>query len=568
MLQIVHARAPGRNCTDLFILSGKTINIESEKTNQSARNGGTEVKYPKMGLAGLIVLVVACGAFVWLKFGLFAETDKSESELGEADNRMELHFFISGSPGAYLPQAGNDFVKDTIERKFGVSLRVTAMQPGDEYNATIASLLAANDPPDMWLNISPDGGAKYTLDNVLADMTYFVTPETMPNYFKYWMNEQELREYQVHNKFARAPIPYDKKSYRAYYIRQDWLTKLGLGIPHSYADYLNVLRTFTFQDPDGNGKNDTYGFTTSGNGASISLEWPEYVKNGLIFPAYFENDRLVDMQMDPRVGQVADDILKTINEGLIDPDWFLNKGNQNVDKAVQGKAGIVMGDTLDFAYDSNPASLQARSRVINPKADWTPFNPFGEAPLRTAVSPGYPFVFSNNAAGLNPDKLKKTAAILDWLAGEEGFLLTHYGVEGKHYTRTGNTVTLKPDVIEADMQKQGNFLEVWDFFTPNTPDVLGLTVVDPRVTERDKSIYRAITSIPVREALGTTLTPPLGINVEAMRARQNELQVKMLFSDKSGGHWPEYRNEVMIAYNGETIFRQYEEKIRAARKNR
>ena len=115
-----------------------------------------------------------------------------------------------------------------IENKFNVNLEVTVMPPGDDYTAAIAARLAANNPPDMWLNISPDGGAKYTLDNVLADMTYYVNPSTMPNYFKYWMSEKELREYQVHNKFARAPIPYDRKSYRAYYIRKDWLERLGL----------------------------------------------------------------------------------------------------------------------------------------------------------------------------------------------------------------------------------------------------------------------------------------------------------------------------------------------------
>ncbi|WP_409344276.1 hypothetical protein [Paenibacillus sp. MBLB4367] len=525
------------------------------------------MKITKIGIAGLALFIAALGTYAWLEYGL-PGTGKQASSIEESEEKLSLHFFISGSPGSRLPEPEDDFVRKTIESKFNVNLNVTAMPPGDEYNATIASLLAANDPPDMWLNISPDGGAKYTLDNVLADMTYFVTPLTMPNYFKYWMNEKELREYQVHNKFARAPIPYDKKSYRSYYIRKDWLSRLGLDIPKNYAEYVKSMEAFTFRDPDGNGKNDTYGFTTAGAGTSISVEWPEFIKNGLIFPSYFENDKLVDMQMDLRVGQVTADILKVMNEGLIDPDWFLNIGNQHVDKAVQGKVGIILGNTMDFAFDSNPESLQARSKAVSPTADWVPFNPFGNQPLRTAVSPDYPFVFSNNAAGLNPEKLKKTAKILDWLAGEEGFLLTHYGIEGKHYAREGNTITLKPDVLEKDIKKKGDFLKIWSFFTPNAPDVLGLTVVDSRITERDKMIYRTVTAIPVYEGLGTTLTPPLGINVEIMRARQNELQVKMIFSDKSGERWPEYRKEVMTLYEGSNIFRQYEEKIREARKNR
>jgi hypothetical protein len=32
------------------------------------------------------------------------------------------------------------------------------------------------------------------------------------------------------------------------------------------------------------------------------------------------------------------------------------------------------------------------------------------------------------------------------LASEEGFLLAHYGVENKHYTKNGKKVTINPDV--------------------------------------------------------------------------------------------------------------------------
>ncbi|MDF2715863.1 MAG: hypothetical protein K0R28_2788, partial [Paenibacillus sp.] len=366
---------------------------------------------------------------------------------------------------------------------------------------------------------------------------------------------------------VRAPIPYDKKSYRAYYIRKDWLQRLGLAVPGTYEEYVDALKAFTLGDPDGNGKGDTYGFTVSGNGSSLSLDWPEFVKNGLLYPAYFENDRLIDMQSDPLVQQTVTDILKVSGGGLVDPDWFLNKGQQHIDKAVQGKAGIVLGNAADFALDANPESIQTRSRQLNPAADWVPFNPFGGKPMRTAPTPDYPFVYSNNAAGLNQEKLKRMTQILDWLAGVEGFLLTHYGLENVHYTRKGSTITLNPDKIEEDIAQNGDFLKIWDFFTPNTPDVLGLKVIDPRRSVRDQVILDTITAIPVYEGLGTTLTPPLGVNVEAMRAKQNELLVKMMFSDKSSARWPEYRKLLMEHYNGDVIFKHYEEKIRAARRN-
>lgn len=519
-------------------------------------------------IVGIASLLLLCGitALILLTQNPISGRFEVSRQL-KPDEQMSLHLFVSRPESASLPDPSLDFVRQTIESTFKVRLQVTAAAESD-YHTRLAALLAANDPPDMWLGLGSDGGASYTLDNALAVMSLFVSPDTMPNYFQYWMNEEELRRYQFHNKFVRAPLPYDKMAYRSYYIRKDWLDRLGLPVPDTYEAYVKTLRAFTYDDPDGNGKNDTYGFIAAGTGTSLSTDWPEYVKNGLIYPVYYDGNNLVDMQMDERVGQVVDDILSVIDAGVVEPDWFLNNRNDALEKAVRGRVGVVLGTTADFAFDSNPNSIQSRSKALDPNADWVPFNPFGHEPLQAAVLPGSPFVFSNNAAGLNPDKLKRLAAILDWLCGEEGFLLTHYGLEGKQYTRQGNTITLNPSAIENDIVQNGKFLDIWDFFTPNSPQTFGLTVVDPRRTPRDEAISRMLADIPVHEGVGTTLTPPLEVSVETMRNKQNELQVKMLFADKSGKNWPMYRDDIMQNYNGNEIFKQYEFEIRSALEGR
>lgn len=48
-------------------------------------------------------------------------------------------------------------------------------------------------------------------------------------------------------------------------IRQDWLDKLNLKAPTTIEEFEAVIKAFTEEDPDGNGKDDTYGFTYSGN---------------------------------------------------------------------------------------------------------------------------------------------------------------------------------------------------------------------------------------------------------------------------------------------------------------
>lgn len=49
-------------------------------------------------------------------------------------------------------------------------------------------------------------------------------------------------------------------------IRQDWLDHLGLQAPTNMDEFEAVIKAFTEDDPDGNGKKDTYGFTYAGDG--------------------------------------------------------------------------------------------------------------------------------------------------------------------------------------------------------------------------------------------------------------------------------------------------------------
>ncbi|MBD2862175.1 type 2 periplasmic-binding domain-containing protein [Paenibacillus oceani] len=223
-----------------------------------------------------------------------------------------------------------------------------------------------------------------------------------------------------------------------------------------------------------------------------------------------------------------------------------------------------MGTTKDFAYDSNPQSIQSKTKALFPNANWVPFTPFGSQPIATGVAPGSPILFHQNIVKKSPEKVTRIAEILDWLASEEGFLLTHYGVENKHYTRNGKTITLNLDAFKKDITDKGDFLTIWDFFTPPTPSVFGLNVINTNKTARDREIAKTVANIPSAPYLGTSLISPSGFDLGTFRKRQRELQAKAIFDDKSGKKWPEYREELMTKYNGNALFEAYNEQVKAA----
>ncbi|WP_409342794.1 hypothetical protein [Paenibacillus sp. MBLB4367] len=514
------------------------------------------------------VLLSACGAKEAEKpkasEGTKANASASPSAAAKKE-KIELNWFINAPANTNLPDASKDFVLQAIQQKFNVDLKVSYMAEGVDYNTKLNALLAST-PPDMWADKNADGGNKYAVDGLLADMTKFISPATMPNYFKYWTTEDEVKRYQIQGGFYRTPIPYVKQTYRTYYIRKDWLDKLNLKMPTTYDEYVNVLKAFTFNDPDGNGKADTYGFTTAGSGANLGWEWPELPKNGLKFPSYIENEKFVDGTMTPNMQAVLDDVTKLIDMKVVDPDWYLNKAPQHVEKAIQGKAGVVMGATKDFAFDNVSTSIQFRTKQINPKADWEPFTMVGSTPLINKAGPSNPFLFPKTVAEKNPAKISRTIEILDWLASEEGYLLTHFGQAGKHYTLEGKTIKPNGEAYANDIVKQGDFLKVWSFFTQAVlqPEVYGLTVVDQKETDRDREIVKFLAAQPTNKYIGTSLVPPQGFDLAGFRKRQNELFSKAIFEDKSGKNWPAYREELLTKYKGSELLDKYTADLKAA----
>ncbi|GIP38747.1 hypothetical protein J31TS4_20270 [Paenibacillus sp. J31TS4] len=477
--------------------------------------------------------------------------------------KLTLNWFIAANQNASLPAGDKDFVKKTIEEKFNVDLKIQHLALGTDYTNKLNLLLSGGTPPDLMVT---DGRASnnYIVDQVVADLTKYVTPQTMPNYFKYWTNEAEVKQYQVQGVYKRAPLGFARQLYTSYYIRKDWLDKLNLKIPETYDEMIEVMKQFTFNDPDGNGKNDTFGMSAAGGGSAIPGDFPEFYKHQAYVGSLVDGDQYIDTRTDLRMEKVLNDLKKTLDMKIIDPDWFLNKAGQQIDKAAQGKIGIVISGARDAALDNYPNSLQKKTKDVTgvKTADWQPFHPWAKEGVNMLPAPGNPFMFSVKAS---EDKIKRSVEILDWLASEEGFLLTHYGVEGRDYKKNGNKIEVVPDAYKANITDNGSFLDIYGFFTPIEPEVFKFEIMDPRETDRDRAILAKLKSYKYYDALGTSLTVGPGIDLAAMRAQMNKLQTKILFEEKDASNWPKYRQELMTKYAAKEIFEGYAQQVGTAR---
>ena len=67
-------------------------------------------------------------------------------------------------------------------------------------------------------------------------------------------------------------VPNSAQSF-ALFIRKDWRAKVGAGLPRSWADLDALAKAFTTEDPDGNGKADTYGYVVPGSTKRGYTSW-------------------------------------------------------------------------------------------------------------------------------------------------------------------------------------------------------------------------------------------------------------------------------------------------------
>ena len=105
-------------------------------------------------------------------------------------------------------------------------------------------------------------------------------------------------------------------------IRADWLSNLNLKVPTTVDEFYDVLKKFTFNDPDKDGKNNTYGLTSAGEGKGVGeIEALQNIWGPDDF--YIKSDGKVGHPIaDGYRKQFLDFLRQAVKDKIIDPDWY------------------------------------------------------------------------------------------------------------------------------------------------------------------------------------------------------------------------------------------------------
>lgn len=232
---------------------------------------------------------------------------------------------------------------------------------------------------------------------------------------------------------------------QGYFIRKDWLDKLGMEIPTTMEEYTDVLRAFRDNDLNGNGKKDEIPFFA--NTAEEFLRIPVNYYGGRI-NWYVDDDGKVGLgQYDPIYKEGIKLAAQWYKEGLVDTEIF-TRGS----KARDILLGNNQGGALRGAFDSTAAYNDKLKETIdgfNLVPMLPPKNINGKIFEETSTSIGVAGNFGGFAISYQNKHPEETMKYLDFWFGETGSRLAEFGVEGEQYDMVDGLPVLKESVVNG-----------------------------------------------------------------------------------------------------------------------
>jgi putative aldouronate transport system substrate-binding protein len=227
--------------------------------------------------------------------------------------------------------------------------------------------------------------------------------------------------------------------------RSDWLSTLNLSEPKTIDDFYNMLKAFTNNDPDQNGKNDTYGMVvTKYTGPwdvmqtwfGVPNKWGTD-KDGKLVPAHLTSEYMDALKF----------FKKLYDERLINPDFAVYDTGKWNDPIINSKAGVVV-DVAERSYQ-----IEENMQKINPKGTIGIIGSVsGPKGLRIPSTSGHAGIFLISKSAVKTDtELKKVLSFYDKISDKDMQILVNYGIEGIHYKiEDGKLITLfKSDDVQA-----------------------------------------------------------------------------------------------------------------------
>lgn len=277
------------------------------------------------------------------------------------------------TPKGITPEQ-NAYLKD-LKEMLNIEVKYKWTVPSSQFSQKFSLALASGDLPDI-LELDGKNFEKLKKQGMLADLTEAYNDYASPTLKKYMESDGgfAMKTYSQDGKQLGIPAFEDPfLSTQLLWIRKDWLDNLKLEPPKTMDELEMVAKAFVQQDPDQNGKNDTYGLVLQKNLFFWGFDARGFFNGFGAYPSMGDGQtawiqdgsgKLIPGLIQPEVKTALGKLQSWYKEGILDKEFALKDENKAVEDITAGKVGISYGE---WWYPNWPLNLNVDK---DPNAKW------------------------------------------------------------------------------------------------------------------------------------------------------------------------------------------------------
>ena len=388
------------------------------------------------------------------------------------ENTLELSWL--GNNGAAIED--DNYVQKILEEKFNVKLVNTKIDNTNEDQRNL--MMSAGEMPDAAF-LYEEAKEMYN-EQLIRTIPKSFLEKYAPNYaamldkyplgWKMYIAEGTEDEYMA---LTGISLNLENLTVNSIY-RYDWLEKLDV-MPNveisqldeegrvffapespTYEELNAILTAFTTGDPDGDGKDNTYGL--GGRGDCDSWNWS--VVEGMFG---FANDysvlaegQLYEWNISPNYKSYLKQMNAWYESGVLDPEFVTLNKNKWWEKITSGIIGWwaspfgYIDDEADWVMTRPPMSLLTNNpdaKILVTAPEYGPTGLRGSRQWAPVSALNYRFFVG---ADVTDEELARILMMFDYMAyDKEGVVLTRWGVAGEHFHWAGEEYNSKPILNEG-----------------------------------------------------------------------------------------------------------------------
>ena len=380
------------------------------------------------------------------------QADVEADQAAAAYELSNLTMVVDGTLTATIDNGQAEFEsqwEEAIQEKTGRTVDLEIQQLDHSgYTDGVQRLFASGDVPDVMI-MSAGMYAEYASTGYLWDMT-----EAYENAeFQSRMTAPEINEnLKIDGRLYGFAPAYGNGCVT--YVKKAWLDAVGLTVDDikTYDDYYDMLYKFTYEDPDGNGLDDTYGTVAAGfaktDEAPYVMYLPEFWQDA--YPALYQNEDgvWVDGFTEEATKEALTRLAYAYSTGVIDPETLTAGTKQAREKFFSNDQSGSSGSLTYWAgtwYQTLTDNL-VKNEVDSELVMLNPIDEVGAYINREAPV----WVIIDDGDGDNAREQAIFDTFIDtMLDGGKVQVLWTYGAEGVHWSTAAETFTTNAGTDEA-----------------------------------------------------------------------------------------------------------------------